>query len=42
MTPTKRAKVTRIRGYMYIICIYSERGHSGLQDYMSFEKSTSG
>ena len=42
MTSNKRARIAPIMHHLYIIYIYSERRHSGLQDYVSFEKSTSG
>ena len=41
MTSNKRAKIARIMHHLYIIFIYPKRGHLVLQDYMSFEKSTS-
>ena len=42
MASNKRARIVPIMRHLYIIYIYSERRHSALQDYVSFEKSTSG
>ncbi len=39
MASNKRAKICLNMYHSYIIYIYSERGHSGLQDYVFFEKS---
>jgi hypothetical protein len=39
MTPNKCAKTGVNMFHSYMVYTYSERGHSGLQDYVLFEKS---